>query len=57
MPYTAQVHSTDTFGRMLCTARQHHFVSDGPASLGCPEEEEEERRDLRFAASGSRRRK
>lgn len=39
MPYTAQVRSTDTFGRMLCTARDHHFVSDGPASLGCPEEE------------------
>jgi uncharacterized OsmC-like protein len=38
MPYAAQVRSTDTFGRMLCTARQQHFVSDGPASLGCPEE-------------------
>ena len=39
MPYAAQVRSTDTHGRMLCTAREHHFVSDGPASLGCPEEE------------------
>lgn len=39
MPYAAQARSTDTLGRMLCTARHHHFVSDGPASLGCPEEE------------------
>lgn len=39
MPYAAQARSTGTLGRMLCTARDHHFVSDGPASLGCPEEE------------------
>lgn len=39
MPYAAQARSTGTLGRMLCTAREHHFVSDGPASLGCPEEE------------------
>ena len=39
MPYAAHARSTGTLGRMLCTARQHHFVSDGPAALGCPEEE------------------
>jgi len=39
MAYAARARSTDTFGRMLCTARHHHFVSDGPASLGCPQEE------------------
>ena len=39
MPYAAQARSTGTLGRMLCTARQHHFVSDGPATRGCPEEE------------------
>ncbi len=39
MPYAAQARSTGTLGRMLCSAREHHFVSDGPASLGCPEEE------------------
>jgi uncharacterized OsmC-like protein len=39
MPYSARARSTDTFGRMLVTARGHHFVSDGPGSLGCPEEE------------------
>lgn len=39
MPYTARARTTDTFGRYLCTAREHHFVSDGPASLGLPAEE------------------
>jgi organic hydroperoxide reductase OsmC/OhrA len=36
--YEAEARSTDTFGRMLCKARHHHVVSDGPASLGCPGE-------------------
>jgi uncharacterized OsmC-like protein len=30
--------STDTFGRVLCTARTHHFVVDGPVQNGCPGE-------------------
>ena len=36
--YAAQARSTDTFGRVLCTARNHHFVVDGPAQNGCPGE-------------------
>lgn len=39
MPYAAQARTTGIFGRYLCTAREHHFVSDGPASLGLPAEE------------------
>jgi uncharacterized OsmC-like protein len=31
--------STSTFGRVLCTARQHHWVVDGPAYNNCPGEE------------------
>lgn len=31
--------STDTFGRVLCSARQHHWVVDGPAYNNCPGEE------------------
>lgn len=30
--------STDTFGRVLCSARNHHFVIDGPVQNGCPGE-------------------
>jgi uncharacterized OsmC-like protein len=30
--------STDTFGRVLCSARNHHFVIDGPIPNGCPGE-------------------
>src|SRR5438132_12971293 len=30
--------STSTFGRVLCSARTHHFVADGPVSSGCPGE-------------------
>jgi uncharacterized OsmC-like protein len=33
-----EAHSTDTFGRVLCSARNHHFVVDGPASSACPGE-------------------
>jgi uncharacterized OsmC-like protein len=36
--YTAQAHSTDTFGRVLCSAREQHFVIDGPVWNGCPGE-------------------
>jgi uncharacterized OsmC-like protein len=30
--------STDIFGRVLCSARHHHFVVDGPVQNGCPGE-------------------
>lgn len=30
--------STDTFGRVLCSARNHHFLIDGPVQNGCPGE-------------------
>ena len=36
--YSAQARSTDTFGRVLCNARDHHFVIDGPVWNGCPGE-------------------
>jgi uncharacterized OsmC-like protein len=36
--YEIQAHSTETFGRVLCSARNHHFVVDGPAQNGCPGE-------------------
>jgi uncharacterized OsmC-like protein len=36
--YEVQAHSTDTFGRVLCSCRNHHFVSDGPVQNGCPGE-------------------
>ena len=31
--------STDVFGRVLCSARDHHFIVDGPVQNGCPGEE------------------
>ena len=37
--YEARATSTDTFGRVLCSARNHHFVIDGPVQNGCPGEE------------------
>ena len=37
--YEARAVSTDTFGRVLCSARNHHFVIDGPEQNGCPGEE------------------
>lgn len=37
--YMAQAGSTATFGRVLCNARNHHFVVDGPVQNGCPGEE------------------
>ncbi len=36
--YAAEAQSTDTFGRVLCTARDQHFVVDGPVQNGCPGE-------------------
>lgn len=30
--------SAPTFGRVLCRARDHHFVVDGPVQNGCPGE-------------------
>ena len=37
--YSVQTASTDTFGRVLTSARNHHFVVDGPVQNGCPGEE------------------
>ena len=37
--YEVRAKSTDTFGRVLCNARQHHFIVDGPVQNGCPGEE------------------
>lgn len=37
--YQAAANSTDTFGRVLCKVRNHHFVIDGPEQNGCPGEE------------------
>ncbi len=36
--YEVQARSTETFGRVLCSARNHHFVVDGPTQNGCPGE-------------------
>jgi uncharacterized OsmC-like protein len=36
--YAAQAQSSDTFGRVLCSARDQHYISDGPAANGCPGE-------------------
>jgi hypothetical protein len=36
--YELQARSTETFGRVLCGARTHHFVGDGPLQNGCPGE-------------------
>jgi uncharacterized OsmC-like protein len=30
--------STDVFGRVLCSARNHHFIVDGPVYNNCPGE-------------------
>jgi uncharacterized OsmC-like protein len=37
--YAVDARSTDTFGRVLCSSRAHHFVVDGPIHNGCPGEE------------------
>ena len=36
--YEVHAESTDTFGRVLCGCRNHHFVADGPVQNGCPGE-------------------
>lgn len=36
--YEVRATSTATFGRVLCSARRHHFVVDGPVKNGCPGE-------------------
>ena len=36
--YTVSAGSTDTFGRVMCSARNHHVVIDGPIENGCPGE-------------------
>jgi uncharacterized OsmC-like protein len=36
--YTVRADSTEIFGRVLCSARNHHFVVDGPVQNGCPGE-------------------
>ena len=36
--YEVAARSTDVFGRVLCTCRNHHFVVDGPVQNGCPGE-------------------
>jgi uncharacterized OsmC-like protein len=37
--YQVTAASTDIFGRVLCGARNHHFIVDGPEQNGCPGEE------------------
>ena len=36
--YQIEARSTETLGRVLCAARHHHFVVDGPVQNGCPGE-------------------
>jgi uncharacterized OsmC-like protein len=36
--YAVDARSTDVFGRVLCSAREQHFVVDGPVQNGCPGE-------------------
>ena len=36
--YEARAETTQTFGRVLASVRQHHFVIDGPVQNGCPGE-------------------
>lgn len=36
--YQVRAASAPTFGRVLCNARNHHFVVDGPVQNGCPGE-------------------
>jgi uncharacterized OsmC-like protein len=37
--YEVHASTTETFGRVLASARQHHIVVDGPVQNGCPGEE------------------
>src|SRR5690349_7777072 len=36
--YEVRARSTDIFGRVLCSARNHQFVIDGPVQNDCPGE-------------------
>ena len=36
--YALSARSTDTFGRVLWSCRDQHFVADGPVHNGCPGE-------------------
>ena len=36
--YEVRAESAPLFGRVLASARQHHFVVDGPVQNGCPGE-------------------
>jgi len=36
--YDARAGSTNTFGRVMGSARNHHFVVDGPVQNACPGE-------------------
>jgi uncharacterized OsmC-like protein len=36
--YDVQARSTDTFGRVLASCRDHYFIVDGPVQNGCPGE-------------------
>jgi uncharacterized OsmC-like protein len=37
--YEVTAAATAVFGRVLCGARNHHFIVDGPEQNGCPGEE------------------
>src|SRR4051812_23832480 len=37
--YHAHARTTQTFGRVIAGAREHHIVVDGPVQNGCPGEE------------------
>ena len=37
--YAVAARSTDVFGRILCSARHHEFLIDGPVQNGCPGEQ------------------
>jgi uncharacterized OsmC-like protein len=36
--YAVRARSTDTFGRVLWSCRDQHYVADGPVHNGCPGE-------------------
>lgn len=35
---SVRARTAEPFGRVLCSARNHHFVVDGPVQNGCPGE-------------------
>ncbi len=37
--YDVAARTTDVLGRILCSARNHQFIVDGPVQNGCPGEE------------------